>query len=454
MNDRADATEKQSGAQWKPRARKPELIKVTERIFCAADYAISNVGFVITENGVVVVDTTESPKVAQRVFDEFRKICRLPVSHIIYTHFHDDHVRGASVFHEPSTKIIAQRRMPEEREKLEKLLPYRTRANALQFGATLDGEARGVSLAYQTARPDPSLAQPGDPGGYIAPDVLFDEEYRFEQGGVAFRLNHTEGETVDHLMIWLPREKALFCGDLFYSGFPMLNNPLKPDRPVLAWAQSIERMRAFRAEYFVPSHSRPRRGAEKIDAVLGNYAQAIRHVHDETICCINEGLSLDETRRRVTLPEALAKLPYLNEGYGKIEWAVTSVYRQNTGWLPINPQLDPADLKTSPAGVLESEIIAACCGPPPLVSRAREAMQAGRWQLVLELTGIVLAARPQNAPARQLRIAALRELAARARNGVERNLYAAAAAALAQESRHVRENRPLPASAPATTFKT
>jgi glyoxylase-like metal-dependent hydrolase (beta-lactamase superfamily II) len=115
MNDRVDATEKQSGAQWKPRARKPELIKVTGRIFCAADCAISNVGFVITENGVVVVDTTESPKVAQRVFDELRKICQLPVSHIIYTHFHDDHVRGASVFHEPSTKIIAQLRMQESR---------------------------------------------------------------------------------------------------------------------------------------------------------------------------------------------------------------------------------------------------------------------------------------------------------------------------------------------------
>ena len=197
MNERAITPEspaKSGSPRWQPRLRKPELIKLTDRVFCAVDYAISNVGFVITENSVVVVDTTESPKVAQRVFDELRKICRLPVSHIIYTHFHDDHVRGASVFHEPSTKIIAQRRMPEEREKLEVLLPYRTRTNALQFGATLDAEARGVSLAYQTARPDPSLAQPGDPGGYIAPDVLFDEEYRFEQGGVAFEMNHTEGD--------------------------------------------------------------------------------------------------------------------------------------------------------------------------------------------------------------------------------------------------------------------
>ena len=98
MNERAitpESSAKSGSPRWQSRLRKPELIKVTERIFCAADYAISNVGFVITENGVVVVDTTETPKVAQRVFDELRKICRLSVSHIIYTHFHDDHVHGA-----------------------------------------------------------------------------------------------------------------------------------------------------------------------------------------------------------------------------------------------------------------------------------------------------------------------------------------------------------------------
>jgi len=116
--------------------------------------------------------------------------------------------------------------------------------------------------------------------------------------------------------------------------------------------------------------------------------------------------------------------------------------------------MNPAHLQNVPTGVLEGEIVQACGRPQPLVGRVRKAMQAGRWQLVLELTGIVRAARSQNGPARQLRIAALRELAARARNGVEHNLYAAAAAALAQESRHVRENRPLPASAPAITFKT
>src|SRR5262249_8044545 len=132
-----------------------------------------------------------------------------------------------------------------------------------------------------------------DPG-YVTPDITFDQEYAFEADGLRFELRHTEGETIDHLMVWLPQEKALFPGDLFYSSFPMLSNPMKPDRPMLAWAESLDRMRELKPEYLVPSHSRPRHGAREIDEVLTNYARAIRHVHDETVRMINLGLPLEE----------------------------------------------------------------------------------------------------------------------------------------------------------------
>ena len=83
----------------------------------------------------------------------------------------------------------------------------------------------------------------------------------------------------------------------------------------------------------MPSHGEPGRGAENIDETLGNYAKAIRHVHDETVKGINDGLTLDETRRRVALPEELAGLPYLAEAT-ESRWAVTGIFRQCTGWLP------------------------------------------------------------------------------------------------------------------------
>ena len=417
--------------QWKVTARKPELIKVTDRIYSAVNYALSNVLFVITDASVVVIDTTESLKTARACFNEFRKLCQLPVSYIIYTHFHGDHVRGASVFHEPGTKIIAQKAMPEEREKMLDLFGYRARVDALQFGASLDKEARSISLA---CHPEKGRAHPDgmfkdrahfQDGGYIPPHILFDEEYKFEEGGVVFELYHTEGETHDHLMVWLPREKTLFPGDLFYAAFPMLGNPMKPDRPILAWAASIERMRALRPEYMVPSHSQPREGAAAIDEVLANYARAIRHVHAETIRLINEGRSFDEVRRRVKLPADLAKLPYLREGYGKVNWAAASVFRQNTGWYSFNPK----DLKPLRPGVVARAVLEAVRGADSLLRRARRAIREEMPQLALELTDIVLNARPLHPAGRQVKAQALRLLATRTPNRVERNLYLAEAKA-------------------------
>jgi glyoxylase-like metal-dependent hydrolase (beta-lactamase superfamily II)/SAM-dependent methyltransferase len=384
-----------------------QIIRVSDRVYCAINYAISNVLYVITGKSVVVIDTTESMAAARVSFDEFRKICSLPVSHIIYTHFHGDHVRGAKVFHTSSAQVIAQKRMPEEMANVNRMLPYRRRVTALQFGFHLKPERRGVTL----------LNEPES--GYVPPGVLVDEKYEFKEGNLTFQLYHTQGETVDHLMVWIPEERALFPGDLYYSSFPMLSNPMRPDRPVLAWAESLERMRSFRPQYLVPSHSKPLSGSERIDSVLANYARAIRFVHDETVKRINQGWPLEEIRRQVKLPNDLARLPYLQEHYGKVEWSVNGIFRQYTGWYSFNP----TDLNPGPRLALCRAVFESTGGPEPLVKRARRALREGENQLVLELTDVVLAARPQHLAARAIRRKALQRLGAASENGVEQNIY-------------------------------
>lgn len=387
------------------------LIRVSDRVYCATDYAISNVLYVIAGKSVVVIDTTESMSAARASFDEFRKICSLPVGHIIYTHFHGDHIRGAKVFHMPSTQVIAQKKMPEEIANVNRMLLYRRRVTALQFGFHLRPEQRGVTL----------LNEPES--GYVAPDILFDEKYQFKEGDLSFQLYHTQGETVDHLMVWIPEERALFPGDLYYSSFPMLSNPMRPDRPVLAWAESLERMRSLRPQYLVPSHSKPLSGDEEIDCVLANYARAIRFVHDETVKRINQGLPLEEIRRQVKLPDDLSRLSYLQEHYGKVAWAVNGIFRQYTGWYSFNP----TDLNLGPRVILQQALLDASGGPGPLVMRARRALREGQNQLVLELTDVVLGARPDNRAAHTVRLMALQRLGAASQNGVETNIYRTAA---------------------------
>ena len=388
------------------------LRKVTDHVYVATGYALGNVIYLITDKSVVVVDTTESPRAAQATLDEFRKVSRLPIGYIVYTHFHGDHINGAKVFKGDGTKIIAQRNHTEELRKYVMLAGYNTRLNAIQFGSALPEELRGARLAIDAR----------DPGerGYIPPQILFDEEYKFEEGGTKFELYHTIGETFDHLMVWLAQEKVLLPGDLFYESFPMLASPMKPDRPVPGWAASLERMRKLHPEYLVPSHTRPQAGADAIDTLLGNYARAIRYVHDETVKRINQGLPLERIRAEVKLPEDLAKLPYLQPGYGTVPWSVNGIYKQYTGWY----DFDPADLNPRSRVARAKALVGAAGGSGAIIARAQKESDP---QAVVELLGVVIDAEPGNREARAARAAAFEKLGKAAGNTVERNVYLLAA---------------------------
>ena len=69
---------------------------------------ISNAGFIVTHKGVVVIDALGSPALAERLLAEIRKITPQPVTHVILTHYHADHVYGLQVFAALGARIIAQ----------------------------------------------------------------------------------------------------------------------------------------------------------------------------------------------------------------------------------------------------------------------------------------------------------------------------------------------------------
>jgi alkyl sulfatase BDS1-like metallo-beta-lactamase superfamily hydrolase len=398
--------------------QKRELIKVTDRVYVASGYALGNAIFLLTDKSVVVVDTTESQEAARATLAEFRKVSQLPVSYIIYTHNHGDHIRGAKVFKGDQTKIIAQRLMPVELAKYELLNQYNRRVAHYQFGGKLPVAERGVSLALPI-----DGKTPVPPSGYLPPDILFDDEYKFEEGGVRFDVYHTQGETPDHLMVWLPQQKVLLPGDLFYWSFPMLASPMKPDRPILEWAESLDRMRKLRPKYLVPSHWRGVAGEKEVDTALANYARAIRYVHDETVKRLNQGLTLDEMRQQVRLPSDLAKLPYLAPNYGTVAWGVEGVYRHYTGWYDFNPaRLNPGQTTAFHRAVLEAGGSA-----ESLIKRGRQAVSDGQPQLAVELMNIILNVEPKHGGAHAVCADAYQKLAEGAVNTVTLNIYRTAA---------------------------
>jgi len=63
-------------------------------------YAASNAGFLVGDGGVVAIDTTEATQAAENILTDFRAVRDLPVTAIILTHSHRDHISGTTVFPE------------------------------------------------------------------------------------------------------------------------------------------------------------------------------------------------------------------------------------------------------------------------------------------------------------------------------------------------------------------
>jgi alkyl sulfatase BDS1-like metallo-beta-lactamase superfamily hydrolase len=371
----------------------PKIYEPAPGVFSAVGYGIANSIMVVGKTGVVIIDTTDSLDEARKVWTEFApRAGGKPVVAIIYTHNHNDHINGAAAFPlAKGGKVIAQ----------DKLLREAARWNGVAAPAIAARAARMYGVFLPKGTPDgfvsvgigPYLSafSGGGAGGFIAPNLTFDQKLEIRLGGERFVLEHAPGETEDQIFIWLPDRGVLFPGDNIYKAFPNLYTIRGTSyRDPVQWADSIDRMRALHAQVLVPSHTRPVVGADEIAARLTDYRDAIRFTHDQTVRWMNQGLTPDEIVQKVKLPAHLAADPFLAEHYGTVEWSVRSVVTGYMGWF----DGDAADLSRDAPDVRAGEIVALAGGAAPALIQAGKAFDEGRWKWSAELASYVGRADP------------------------------------------------------------
>ena len=150
-----------------------------------------NAGFVVTDSGVVVIDALASPRQGEELLQSIRSITRQPIKWVILTHHHPDHHFGTIVFRRVGAKVIAHPdRMTLASEGGEDALM----ANWVRV-VGLDA-MRGFEFADKPDRP------------VTGADTLL-------CGGRTFVITHPgDAHSAGDLMIWLPKERVLFAGDL------------------------------------------------------------------------------------------------------------------------------------------------------------------------------------------------------------------------------------------------
>ena len=390
------------------RRREGQVDQVTDDVLLARQFHLGSAIQIATPEGAVIVDTTGAVEGATRARDAIYERNRQEATYIIYTHCHGDHTGGAEPFTSDATQaIVAQSLLPSLYERdFDCLQHWTTRVRSHQMGMPVE-------------------LMPGmfeRPRSFVAPTMTFDESLDLEVGGLTFHLEHTEGETRDHLMVWIPERGVLMPGDLFYAAFPNLSTPAIGPRPIVGWIRSLDRFLELDAEYLVPSHTVAISGRDNVRTVLTNYRDAIQYVWDESLRAIDRGLLVHEAARAIQLPEHLASLAYLAEQYGTVNWGVRAVYDAITGWY----DGDVASLNPLPRGERDAELVAAA-GADAIVERAAAAHERGDHQLALELTSVVLSGEPRHRAANTVRAAACRAMLPLVTSVNERGFYASGA---------------------------
>lgn len=383
MSDVKDAGPKLAGLV-RAGDEQAEAIRVTDFIFQAND--ISNAYLVTTAEGDVMVNTgfMDNAERTKRLLAPHRTG---PLAFVILTQSHADHYGGLPEFLEEGTQVIGGPGFNEALADMNGLQAFFGPRSRKLWGSTLK---RG-----STPKPPPN----------VVPDILVDRRLTLELGGRSFELISTpEGETVDNLTVWLPKEKIAFTGNVFgpvWLSMPFLNT-LRGDKPRLVrnYLKSLEAIRDLGAEIVVTGHGEAIVGKDRIRADLDKLHAAVSFVRDYTLDGMKAGKDVHTLMREFAWPEGLE----IGEFHGKASWAVKSIWREYSGWLHYED--GTTALYGVPRSSIDADLVELAGGAANLARRAQEKLDGGAALEAVHLTDIALGAEPTNAEAIAVRKAA------------------------------------------------
>jgi len=248
-----------AGAQdYPPLKSRVQPVKVTERawyvqgspgVASAGNEAYnSNAGFVVTDEGVVVIDALGSPALGNALLKAIRGVTKQPVRRVIVTHYHADHFYGLKPFKDAGAEVWAHRAS----------LDYLTGGEA--------GRRRG-----QRAR---DLAPWIDENTPLLPaDRWLEGDESFTMGGVRFEIQHFgPAHSPEDLVIAVPQEGVVFSGDILFTG----RIPFVGEADSRAWLARIGRLITMKPRMLVTGHGEVSRDPVRDLVLTRDYLMFLR----------------------------------------------------------------------------------------------------------------------------------------------------------------------------------
>ena len=248
-----------AGSKYAPTSVEMEVKKVSDHVYyvegipgIATDNEgfISNAGFIVTSDGVVVFDSLGTPSLACKLVKKIKTITKQPIKKVVVSHFHADHIYGLQVFEELGAEIIA---------------PYGAQKYIRSDAAKERLEERQFSL-------DPWV---NEDTRLVLPDTTVSKSTEFTMGDLTFTINfmgkaHSDGD----LTMLVEPDKVLFSGDIIFQGrIPFVGNADSKK-----WLETLTRLETEGLTALVPGHGPASSNPGNTISLTRNYLAYLRQV--------------------------------------------------------------------------------------------------------------------------------------------------------------------------------
>jgi cyclase len=252
--------------------------QVTSNVYFETGLRGCNPGFVVTSDGVVVIDTPQLPTkaVAMRKLAESHG----PIRYLINTEHHVDHIFGNYYFKGAGTVVQHQGVYDLFMVVLPNIDPF---AYGMEAIPTDDPEGAAIAPDRETYFRDPNKGT-----------VVFSGNLTLHVGDHTFHLIHTPGHTRGQIAVHVPEERVVFTGDTIFNDVQTWL--MESDVP--QWLQALEQVRALDVDHVLPGH-----GAVTTTAYVATQRSVLLDWTTAVADAIAKGWSREETIARVNFAD-------------------------------------------------------------------------------------------------------------------------------------------------------
>jgi glyoxylase-like metal-dependent hydrolase (beta-lactamase superfamily II) len=260
------------------------LKQVAPDLYFLFDYGSSNASFLITEEGVLVVDTRQHVRDGEDLLARIRKITDKPVKWVVNTHFHADHYLGNAAFKAAGATIVAHRDTAELMQRMHK----KELSRRGKFFASRGYDPKDTAL--------------------VMPDRTFDQEMTIRLGSKEIRLLYLgAGQNPGDAFVLFPHARTVHTPGAF-ARRSWANTVFTPS--VDEWIGVLRKLAAMDVDVVLPGH-----GDVANRADVEEFSRFLAEQHAAVKAAVDKGMSADETVKALPFEEYKGWRNYARRGH-------------------------------------------------------------------------------------------------------------------------------------------